>query len=146
MLIPWDQQENTGGSKLRKSVLRSIPGEYVSCSSETKHDRRMVPRLKLFVSKRRLRKQRPEPRKTVLGSIPSKDGFCSSDTKHDRRTGPKPKLFVSKRRLQEQTPQHRNLSWVRVLTRMFYAAPKLSTREERRQGKICSIRKEDYRN
>jgi hypothetical protein len=78
MLIPRDQEENIGGLKLRKSVLSSIPGESVSCSSETKHDRRMVPEPKLFVSKRRLQKQRSEPRKIVLGSIPSEDGFCSS--------------------------------------------------------------------
>jgi hypothetical protein len=55
------QAENTGESKVRESVLSSIP-------SETKHDRRMAPRTKLFLSKRRLQKQRPEPRKNVLGS------------------------------------------------------------------------------
>jgi hypothetical protein len=48
MLIPWDQVEKTGGSKLRKSVLSSIPDEGGSCSSETKHDRRTGQRLKLF--------------------------------------------------------------------------------------------------
>jgi hypothetical protein len=47
----------------------------------------------LSVSKRRLRKQRPELRKNVLGSIPSEDGSCSLDTNHDRRTAPRPKLF-----------------------------------------------------
>jgi hypothetical protein len=44
------------------------------------------------------------------------------------RSNPGPKLFVSKRRLQKLTPQHRNLFWVRVLTRKLYVAPKLSTR------------------
>jgi hypothetical protein len=60
------------GSKLRKSVLSSFPGEGVSCSSETKHDRRTAPRRKLFVSKRRLQKQRPEPRKLYLVRLPTK--------------------------------------------------------------------------
>jgi hypothetical protein len=50
----------------QKTVLSSIPGEDGFCSSETKHDRRTVPRQKLFVSARRLQKQRPQPRKTVL--------------------------------------------------------------------------------
>jgi hypothetical protein len=74
MLIPSDQEENTGGSKLWKSVQSSIPDTDVSCSSETKHGS-MAPRIKLFVSKRRLQKQKSEPRKFVMGSIPSKDGF-----------------------------------------------------------------------
>jgi hypothetical protein len=134
MLIPWNQKE-------RSSIL----GEGVSCSSETNHDIRMAPRPKLFVSKR-LHKQRPKPRKIVLGSIPSKDGFCSSDTTHDRRTAPGPKLFVSKRRLQKQMPKNRKVSGVWVLTRKFSVARKPSTREERRQGKICSFQRGDYRN
>jgi hypothetical protein len=58
MIIPWDYEENTEGSKLRKSVLSSIPGEGGPCSSETKHDRRTAPRPKLFVSKKRLQKWR----------------------------------------------------------------------------------------
>jgi hypothetical protein len=80
-LIPWDQKENTGAPKVRKSVLSSIPGEGVSCSSETKHDRRMVPEPKLFFQNQKLK-----PRKIVLGSIPSEDCFCSSDTKHDKKS------------------------------------------------------------
>jgi hypothetical protein len=88
MLIPWDQQGTTGGSKLRKS-MSSILGEGSSCSSETKHDRRTAPRPKLFVSKRRLQKQRPQRRRTILGSSSDKDDFCSSKTKHDIRTAPR---------------------------------------------------------
>jgi hypothetical protein len=93
MLIPPDQEENIGGSRLRKSILSSIPGMGGSCSSETKHDRRTAPRAKSFVSKRRLQKQRSKPQKTVLSLIPDKDGFCCSETKHDRRTAPCPNLF-----------------------------------------------------
>jgi hypothetical protein len=63
MLIPWDQEEKIGGSKLRKSVLSSISGEGVSCSSETKHNRRTAPRPKFFVWKRRLQKQTLKHRK-----------------------------------------------------------------------------------
>jgi hypothetical protein len=85
MLIPWDQEENIG-SKLRKSVLSSIPGEGGSCSSETKHDRRTAPRPVLFVSASRLQEERPRHQKTVQSSSPDEDGFCSSETKHDRRT------------------------------------------------------------
>jgi hypothetical protein len=81
------------------------PGEGGSCSSETKHNRRTAPRPKLFVSERRLQKQRHQTRKIVLGSSPGEDGFYSLETKHDKRTAPGPKLFVSARRLQEQRPQ-----------------------------------------
>jgi hypothetical protein len=41
-------------SKLRKSAPGSSPDEGDSCSSETKHNTRMAPRPKMFVSKRRL--------------------------------------------------------------------------------------------
>jgi hypothetical protein len=134
------------GQNFWKGAMSSISGEGVSSISETKHGRRMVPRPKLFVSKRRLQKQRPEHPKIVLSSILSKDGFCSSDTKHNRRTASRPNLFVSKKRLYKQKPQHRKLSWVRILTRKFYVAPKLSANEQRRQGKICLFRRGDYRN
>jgi hypothetical protein len=105
MPIPRDQKEILGRSKLRKSVLSSSPGEGGSCSSESKHNRRTAPRPKFFVSKRRLQKQRLQPRKVALGSCHGEDVFCSSETKHDRTTAPRPKLFVSARRLQKQTPQ-----------------------------------------
>jgi hypothetical protein len=36
-----------------------------------------VPRPKLFVLKRRLEEQRPQPRITVLGLSLDEDGFCS---------------------------------------------------------------------
>jgi hypothetical protein len=44
-------------------LLGSIPSEDGFCSSETKHDRRMVPGLKLFVFARRLQEQRPQHQK-----------------------------------------------------------------------------------
>jgi hypothetical protein len=75
MLIPWEQEEILERSKLRRSVLSLSPGEGGSCSSETKHDRRMAPRPKLFFWKRRLQKQRPQHRTTILGSCPCDDAF-----------------------------------------------------------------------
>jgi hypothetical protein len=84
MLIPWDQKENIAGSKLRRIVLSSIPGEGVSCSSETMHDRRTAPRPSGFSEE--LQEQTSQPRKIVLGFIPGEDGFCNSETTHDRKT------------------------------------------------------------
>jgi hypothetical protein len=46
--------------KVQKNVLSSSPSDGGSCSSETNHDRRTVPRPKLFVSKRRLQGKCPE--------------------------------------------------------------------------------------
>jgi hypothetical protein len=74
-----------------KTILGSIPGEDGFCTSEIKHGRRSAPRPKLFVSKRRLQKQRPETRETVLGSIAGEYVFCCSENRHDRRTAPRPK-------------------------------------------------------
>jgi hypothetical protein len=59
---------------------------------ETKHDKRTAPKSKLFVSKRRLQKQKSQPRVTLPGSIPGEDVFCSSETKHDRRTAQKNRI------------------------------------------------------
>jgi hypothetical protein len=113
MLIPSDHKGNIGGSKLRKSIMSSISGEGSSCSSENKNDRRTAPRPKLFVSERRLQKQRPWLWKAVLGSSPNEDVFSFSETKYDR-TVQITKLFVSARRLQELRLQTRKLSLVRV--------------------------------
>jgi hypothetical protein len=132
------QDQNSGKMSWFRFSLRAVP------VAETKHNRTAsVP--KLFVSNRRLQKQRPQLLKTVLGLIPGEDGLCSSKPKHDRRTAPRPKLIASERRLREQGPQHRKLFWVRDLTRMVSVALKLSTWEERRRSKICSYRR-DYRN
>jgi hypothetical protein len=65
MLIPWDQEENTG-QNVGKGVLSSSTGEGGSCRLETKHDRRTVPRPKLFVSERRLQEQRSNPKICAL--------------------------------------------------------------------------------
>jgi hypothetical protein len=102
-----------------KNVLGFFHDENCSCSSETKHHRRTAPRPKLFVSARRLQKQRPQHRKTVLGSSPNEDGFCSSETKHGRRTAPRQKFVRSARRLQELKSQTRKLAWVRVPAKML---------------------------
>jgi hypothetical protein len=61
------------------------PNEDGFCSSEIKHDRRTAPRPEMFVSARRLQKQRPRPRNFLPRSSPSEDCFFSLETKHDRR-------------------------------------------------------------
>jgi hypothetical protein len=48
-----------------KTILGSSPGKDVFCSSETKHDRRMVQRTKFF-STRRLQELRTQTRKVSL--------------------------------------------------------------------------------
>jgi hypothetical protein len=111
MLIPWEHEGNIEREKVRKSILSSSHGEGGFSSSETKHDRTPAPRQKLFVSKRRLQKRRPEPRKTVLGSSPDKDIFCSSETTQ-QKNGAKNGI-VSARRLQGKRSQIPNLSWWR---------------------------------
>jgi hypothetical protein len=55
----------TGGNSLGKCALGSILDEMDFCSSETKHDRRTLPRPKLLEGK-------PQPWKCVLGSSPDK--------------------------------------------------------------------------
>jgi hypothetical protein len=67
-----------------------------------------VPRQKLFVSKRRLRKQKSQPQKTVLGSIIGEDSFSSSETKQDRMVQ-RTKLFLLVRKLQELRSQTQTL-------------------------------------
>jgi hypothetical protein len=97
-----------------KTVLSSSPSEGGLWSSETKSDRRTVPRPMLFVLARRLQNKGYNPEKCVLCSIPGEDGFCSSVNKHDRGTKPRTQLFVSAERLQEQRLQTRIESWVRA--------------------------------
>jgi hypothetical protein len=63
-------------SELRKVVLILSAGEGGFCSLETKHNRRMAPRPKLFVSKR-FKKQRPQPPKTVLDMNLGENAFVT---------------------------------------------------------------------
>jgi hypothetical protein len=73
ILIPWDQKEILGRSKVRKIVLNSSPGEGDYSSSETKQGRRTEQRTELFVSARRLQEIRSQTRKTLLRSSLGKD-------------------------------------------------------------------------
>jgi hypothetical protein len=73
-------------STIKKTILGLISKEEGFCSLETKHNRMTMPRPELFVSKRRLQKQRPQPLKTVLGSIPGEDVFCNEVTEYDNGT------------------------------------------------------------
>jgi hypothetical protein len=86
MLLPRDQKEILERSKLRKIVLSSSSGEGGSCSSETKHDRRMAPR--------RLQEKTPQTRNICTGFESRWECFCSSESKHDRRMAPGQKSFI----------------------------------------------------
>jgi hypothetical protein len=116
MLIPWDQEENIGESKLRKSVLSSIPGEGGSCSSETKHDKRAAPRPKFFISNRRLYKKGHNPEKLFRVRLPAKIFFVPRKLGTIERRHDESCLFwrADYRNKGQNTEK---LSWVRVLTR-----------------------------
>jgi hypothetical protein len=74
-----------------KKVLGSSPIDFGSFSSEAKHNRRTVPRLKWFLLARRLQGQRPQLWKFVPDLSPVEDGF-SLEMKHGKRTGPCPMI------------------------------------------------------
>jgi hypothetical protein len=97
------------GKNSEKIVLNSCPGDAVSCSLETKHDRRKAAKVKLFVSERRLQEQSSQSQQTVLGLIPD-HVFCCSETNHDRRMVPRPKLFVSLRDYRNKGHNPENLT------------------------------------
>jgi hypothetical protein len=118
MLIPWNQEEILKRSKFQKSVLGLKPSDSGFCILETKHDRRTLPRSKLFAWTRRLQEQWPQHWKTILGSSPGEDSFCNLETKHDR-TVKRTKLFATTRRLQKLRSQTRKLSWVHVSMKML---------------------------
>jgi hypothetical protein len=107
------------------------PGEGGSCRSKTKDDRRMAPKPELFVSKRRLQKQKPQPRKTALGSSPDEDGFSNLETKHEKRTMPRPKMFVSAGDYRNKGHNPKKLSCVPVPVKTFSVPWKLMTVEHR---------------
>jgi hypothetical protein len=79
--------------KTPKTFLSSSLGEGGLCSSKSKHDRRLAPRQKLFISKKRLQKQRSQPLNAVLGSCLGYGSSYNSKTTHDKRTASRPKLF-----------------------------------------------------
>jgi hypothetical protein len=66
VLIFWNRKDSRK-VKTPEIVSRSSPTEGGLCSSETKRDRKMAPGSELFVSARRLRERRPQPRKTCPG-------------------------------------------------------------------------------
>jgi hypothetical protein len=90
----WDQtclEEKITGAKA------TIQKKKVHCSrsDKTKHDRRTVPRTKLFVSTRGLQKQRPQSQKTVRNSSPYQDALCISNYLYNNVTysvAPEPKV------------------------------------------------------
>jgi hypothetical protein len=148
MFMPWQKEDISERSKLWKSVWVPVLGEGGFCSLETKVDRRMAPRPKLFVSMRRLQKQRPTtpPKKrTVLGSSPDKDGLCSSETKYDKRTAPRKKFFYHWEDYRNKGHNPENQSWVRVLPKMVSITQKLNMTEKECQDQSCLLLRADYK-
>jgi hypothetical protein len=143
MFMPWNQEENLESSKLRKSVLGSSTGECGYCSSETKQHRKTASNQKLFVSKRRLQEQRPQPRKQSRVWVPVKMISVAQ------------KLCIIEKRLQDQSCLFRrgdyrnkgqnpqNLSWVWVPLKLFFVAQKLSMIEQH-QDQSCLFWQGDY--
>jgi hypothetical protein len=76
MVILWNKKEILERSELWKSVLGSKPGEDGFCILEGKHDKRTLPRPKLFVLVR-LQEQWSHPQKSVLDLNPGEDGFVA---------------------------------------------------------------------
>jgi hypothetical protein len=106
-------------AKTSTNLLSLSPGVGGCCFSEARRDRRVLPRPKFFVSKKRLQQQWPQPRKSVLVSGPGEDDLFNSETMHDKKTAPGPRLFVSAGKLQEQGSKNRKLSWIRVPVKIF---------------------------
>jgi hypothetical protein len=76
LLHTWHAHALTPGKHFRtvKSVKNNLglsPSKDGFCKSETKHDRRTVPRPKSFVSMRRSQEQGHKSEKTILGSVES---------------------------------------------------------------------------
>jgi hypothetical protein len=67
-----------------RSNLCLSPHEYSFCSSETKHNRRKVPKLKVVVLMRLLKEQRPQPKKAIQFASLSEDVFCALGTNDSR--------------------------------------------------------------
>jgi hypothetical protein len=74
------------GHDPKTAVLGLSSDGAVFCSLETKHDKRLVPKLDLFLPAKRLQEQRPQPQKICC----SDRGFYSTETKHDKRTASRP--------------------------------------------------------
>jgi hypothetical protein len=78
MLIPWDQNKILERSKLQKKFLLSWnPGEGCSSSSESKHDRRMMPQPKLLFQRQDYRKRAHNPENLSLVPSPIEDCFVA---------------------------------------------------------------------
>jgi hypothetical protein len=116
------------------------------CSSETKHDRRTVPRPKLFVSKRRLQKQRPLRPKMSWVRFPVKvvsvawklstiQEWCQNQS-CSFRWGSYRNKFCNPEKL----------SWIWFPVKMVSVVQRRRMIEERCQNHSCFFRRGDYRN
>jgi hypothetical protein len=100
--------------KLRNSGLNSNPFEGSSYRSENKDARRTARKPKLFVSKRRLQKQRPEHRKPALCSSPGEDVFCNLGTNDGGRRHDDDIVSFGEETAGKNATTLKKVSWVRV--------------------------------
>jgi hypothetical protein len=115
--------------KVWKSVLSSSPFESGSCSSETKHDGRTAPRPKLIVSKRKLRKQIPEPRKTVLWPSPGEDIFVARKLSTIEEQGQDQSCLFRRRDYRKKDHNFQKVYWVLASVKVDSLARRLSSIE-----------------
>jgi hypothetical protein len=125
-LIPWDQEENIGGPELRevswvRFPVRAFPvARKLNTIEEWRLDQSCLFRRGDY------RNKNQNPGKLSWVRFPAKT--------------------VSVARISRTTEERRQdqsyLSWVRILTRKFYATPKLSRREKRRRGKFVRFGEE----
>jgi hypothetical protein len=126
-----------------ENILSSIPGEGVSCSSKTKHDRRMAPKRMSRRGYYRNKEQNSENMSWVrfpvkmlsVAWILSKTEERRQDQSCLFRRGEKETNATTTKTVLGSSPDGEIL-----------CSSKLSTREERRLGKICWFRRGAYRN
>jgi hypothetical protein len=109
----------------------------------------MAPTLKLFISKRRFQRQRPQPQKTVLGLCPSKGIPVNQKLSMAEEWCQDQSWLFQRRDYRNKEHNLQKLSWVRVPVRLDPVAWKLSiiknstmteTVKQRPQSfKICTL-------
>jgi hypothetical protein len=145
MLIYWDQEETIGGSKLRKSVLCSIPSEGVSVARKLSTIEEWRLNQSCLFRKGDYRNKDQNSEKLSWVRFPMKMVSVARI------------LSTTEEQLQDKSCLFRrgnyreNVTTPKIVLGLspdeeIYVAPKLSTREERRQGKICLFRRGDCRN
>jgi hypothetical protein len=115
--------------KVRESLLSSIPGEGVSCSSETKHSRRTYLFRGAYYGKRGR-----EPCKLCWVRVPVKN-ICSSETKKGIRTLKSRNCLVWREDYKHKYRNPEELSWVWLPTKIFSVFRKINKMEDRNENR-----------